>query len=84
MTAPSRRDDRERVELDDAQRDALLDELFAHHQALDPEGRGLDCFCGDDTDLVEAVQSARAQRAQQAQQQSQRRQAQQGDDEPEL
>lgn len=83
MTAATNTGGRERLQLDDAQRNALAQELFAHWEVLYP-GPGMDCFCGDDQDLVDAVQRARAQRQKQAQQQAQRRQDQQGDDEAEL
>ena len=89
MTAPTSRD-QQPLQLSDEQRNALIDELFAHHQALNPDQQGFDCFCGGDEDLVAAVQSARAQRQVQAQQQAQQRQApqraqrQRGDDEAEL
>lgn len=48
------------VELGDAQRTALTNELFAHWQAKDPENHH--CFCGGDQDLVDAVAEIRVER----------------------
>ena len=62
MAAP----DTGRIELDGDTRSALTDELFARHQALNPDGPGLGCFCGDDQDLVDAVMDARARMEAQA------------------
>ena len=48
------------VELSDAQRSALTNELHAHWEAESP---GLHhCFCGSDQELVRAVAEIRAQR----------------------
>ena len=48
------------VELSDAQHIALIDELFAHWHAKEPEAHH--CFCGSDQDLVDAVAEIRAER----------------------
>lgn len=47
--------------LSDETRDALVDELFALGQAVNP-GSGR-CFCGSDGDLVDAVHEMRGRAA---------------------
>lgn len=48
------------AELSDAQRSALMNELFAYWQATSPEAHH--CFCGGDQELVDAVAEIRAER----------------------
>ena len=59
MTQPARTA-REPLELSREQRDAMTSELFAHWNAVSP-GQS-HCFCGGDSQLVDALQKVRAER----------------------